>query len=395
MKIIKKITAFALALLMLTLSFVGCSSLGTPVMELGGTEITANMIEFWLSRYKAQFEHYYGEAVRKQYGLDKVDQFWPLVADPATGETYDDIMSGFIYENAQTYLCSLYLFDQFGLSLPASTVEEVDTYIADLCENYASGSKSEFNALLSNYGVSMKILRELYLIDEKVDYLQEYLFGAGGTLGVTKIDKENYYKQNYVRMRQICFFINECPEYDEKGNPVLDKDGYTKYRSMTAAETQEARSRAADALKSINSGSDFLEISKKYDENPTDDGYAGGIYISKDSAMGTDAALEKIYTELQSMEVGQIKLIETENNLHIVEKLELDEGAYDKTSNSDFFTFYDAELGQITTFENYLKEPLFLDYIAESLAKFSADVKIDEELLKKYKLSTVQANYYY
>ena len=395
MKIFRKITAAALALVMLLLSLVGCSSLGTPVMELGGTEITANMIEFWLSRYKAQFEHYYGEAVRKQYGLDKVDQFWPLVADPATGETYDDVMSGFIYENAQTYLCSLYLFDQFGLSLPASTVEEVDTYIADLCENYASGSKSEFNAMLSNYGVSMKILRELYLIDEKVDYLQEYLFGTGGTLGVTKIDKENYYQQNYVRMRQICFFINECPEYDEKGNPVLDKDGYTKYRDMTTAETQEARARAADALKSINSGADFLDVSKEYDENPTDDIYAGGIYMSKDSAMGTDAALEKIYNELQAMEVGQIKLIETENNLHIVEKLELDEGAYDKTANTDFFTFYDAELGALETFEQYLKEPLFLEYIAESLEKYSAEVKIDEELLNKYKLSTVEANYYY
>lgn len=395
MKIFRKITAAALALVMLLLSLVGCSSLGTPVMELGGTEITANMIEFWLSRYKAQFEHYYGEAVRKQYGLDKVDQFWPLVADPATGETYDDVMSGFIYENAQTYLCSLYLFDQFGLSLPSSTVEEVDTYIADLCENYASGSKSEFNAMLSNYGVSMKILRELYLIDEKVDYLQEYLFGTGGTLGVTKIDKENYYQQNYVRMRQICFFINECPEYDEKGNPVLDKDGYTKYRDMTTAETQEARARAADALKSINSGADFLDVSKEYDENPTDDIYAGGIYMSKDSAMGTDAALEKIYNELQSMEVGQIKLIETENNLHIVEKLELDEGAYDKTANTDFFTFYDAELGALETFEQYLKEPLFLEYIAESLEKYSAEVKIDEELLNKYKLSNVQANYYY
>jgi hypothetical protein len=164
---------------------------------------------------------------------------------------------------------------------------------------------------------------------------------------------------------------------------------------MTTAETQEARNRAAEALKSINLGSSFLDVSKQYDENPTDDEYTGGIYMSKDSAMGTDAALEKIYNELQSMEVGQIKLIETENNLHIVEKLELDEGAYDKTANSDFFTFYDAELGQITTFENYLKEPLFLDYIAESLAKFSADVKIDEELLNKYKLSNVQANYYY
>ena len=395
MKIIKKITAFALALCMLTLSLVGCSSLGTPVMELGGTEITANMIEFWLSRYKAQFEYYYGDAVIQQYGLDKVDQFWPLVSDSATGETYDDVMSGFIYENAKTYLCSLYLFDQFGLSLPSSTVDAVDAHIDELCEAYASGSKSEFNALLSNYGVSVNILRELYLIDEKVDYLENYLFGPGGTLGVTKIDKENYYQQNYVRMRQICFFINECPEYDDNGNVVLDKDGYAKYRSMTTAETQEARNRAAEALRSINSGASFLDVSKQYDENPTDDEYTGGIYMSRDSAMGTDAALEKIYNELQSMEVGQIKLIETENNLHIVEKLELDEGAYDKTSNSDFFTFYDAELGQITTFENYLKEPLFLDYIAESLAKFSADVKIDEELLKKYKLSTVQANYYY
>lgn len=395
MKIIKKITAVTLALVMLALSLVGCSSLGTPVMELGGTEITANMVEFWLSRYKAQFEHYYGNAVINQYGLDKVDQFWPLVANAETGETYDDVMSGFIYENAQTYLCSLYLFDQFGLSLPASTVDAVDAYLEELCETYASGSKSEFNALLSNYGVSYKILRELYLIDEKVDYLQNYLFGAGGTLGVTKIDKENYYQQNYVRFRQICFFINECPEYDEKGDVILDNEGYTQYREMSAAETQEARNRAAEALKSINSGESFLDVSKQYDENPTDDEYTGGIYMSHNSAMGTDAALETIYNELQSMEVGQVKLIETENNLHIIEKLELDEGAYDKTANSDFFRFYNSETQTYDTFEAYLREPLFLEYIAESLEKFSAEIKIDEELLKKYKLSTVQANYYY
>ena len=87
MKIIKKITACALALLMLLLSLVGCSSYGKPVMELGGTEITENMIQFWLSRYKAQFEYYYGDAICSQYDLDSVDQFWPIVSDDATGET--------------------------------------------------------------------------------------------------------------------------------------------------------------------------------------------------------------------------------------------------------------------------------------------------------------------
>ncbi len=395
MKKFKRIAACVLAAALMALTFASCSSLGTTVMELGGTEITANMIEFWLSRYKAQFVHYYGDAICGQYDLDNIEQFWPIVSDPNTGETFDDVMSGFIYENAETYLCSLYLFDQFDLSLPQETVDEVDSYIDELCEKYASGSKSEFNAILEKYGVNRKLLRELYLIDEKVDLLQEHLFGTGGTLGVTKIDKEEYYQENYVRMRQICIFINECPETDENGIPVQGEDGYTKYRDMTATETQEARARASEALTKINGGASFQEVNKEYDENPTDDKYLGGIYMSRDSAMGTDEALEKIYTELQNMKVGEIKLIETENNLHIVEKLELIEGAYDKSENADFFSFWDPETGDYITFEGYLREPLFLKYIAESLEKFSADVKIDEELLKKYKLSTVEANYHY
>lgn len=394
MKLFKKITACALALTMLLISLVGCSGYGKTVMELGGTEITENMVQFWLSRYKAQFEYYYGSAICSQYDLDNLDQFWAIKTGESPEETYDDVMSGFIYENAETYLCALYLFDQFGLKLPKETEAEVDEYIDELLENYASGSKAEFNALLGNYGINMKLLRELYLIDEKVDYLQNYLFGTNGTLGVTKIDKEEYYQANYVCMRQICIFINECPETDENGNILTDKDGYTKYRDMTATETQEARERATEALSKVNAGENFQSVHNAYDENPTDDQYVA-IYMSRDSAMGTDAALEKIFNALQEMKVGEIRLIETENNLHIIEKLPLEEGAYDKSTNADFFTFYDSEIGNYVTFEEYLKDPLFLDYIAETLEKYSADIKINEEQLKKNKLSTVKANYYY
>ncbi len=395
MKKIIKTAALILAVLMMALPFASCSGYGTPVMELGGTEITENMIEFWLSRYKAQFEYYYSAAILEQYQLDKLDQFWEISADSETGETFDDVMSGFIYENAKTYLCSLYLFEQLGLSLPENTVRSVDDLMEDLLEEYASGSKSEFNALLSTYGVNYKLLRELYLIDEKVDYLQEHLFGNGGTFGVTKIDKENYYQENYVRMQQICIFINERPVVDENGNYVLDEDGYTKVEDMSAADTQEARERAAEAITKLNNKESFESVSAKYDENTADNAYTSGIYISQDSAMGTDPALEKIYNELVSMEVGQIKLIETETGLHIVKKLELDEGAYDKEINSDFFKFYDPDTQNYVTYEGYLKEPLFLEYINESLEKFSADIKIDEERLKSKKLSNVQSNFYY
>lgn len=395
MKKITKLAALAVALLMLLSSLVGCSSLGEPVMELEGTQITENMVGFWLSRYKAQFEHYYGTAIASQYGLKSIDEFWPLVANKETGETFDDVMSGYIYENAETYLCALYMFDYYKLSLPKKTVEEVDAYLDTLLEEFAYGSKSEFNAILKDYGINYDILRELYLIDEKVSYLEEYLFSANGPEAITPAKKEEYYQSHYVRMRQIALFINECPEVDDKGEYVLDSDGNTKYRDMTAAETQAARARCDEALKKLKGGETFATVMTEYDENTADDSYTNGLYMSADSAIGTDAALDKIYEELCDMEVGEIRLIETENNLHIVEKLPLDKGAYDVEANSDFFTFYDAELGKYVKFDYYIRTPLFLEYIENKLSEYEDVIKIDEALLKKTKISTVKANYYF
>ncbi len=395
MKRIKKIAVLLLAVVMLCPIFASCASFGTPVMQLGDTEITANMVEFWISRYKAYFEYYYGSAVCQQYGINKLDQFWPIVADPETGKTFDDVMSASIYENARTYLGALYLFDQFGLALPEATLKDIEKRISEFRETYASGSKSEFNALLSNYGINDGLLRELYIIDEKIAYLQEYLYGADGILGVTNIDKENYYQKNYVRMRQICIFINERPVTNEQGEFLTDENGNTRYEDMTATQTQEARARADEALKKLKAGESFQSVSKIYDENTADDSYVNGLYMSSDSALGTDATLERIFKELQTMEVGEIKMIEAENTLHIIEKRELDEGAYDKESNSDFFKFYDPETQNYVTLEGYLREPLFLEYVADCLEKHSADIKINEEELNKKKFSNTRANPYY
>ena len=133
----KRIIAILLASLLLILPLAGCSSFGEPVMELGGTEITANMIEFWLSRYKAQFIYYYGDAVCAQYGLKDIEKFWSIKSDTDSDKSFDDVMSEFIYENAKTYLCSLYLFEQFGLSLPKETEKEIDDYMQELMDGYA------------------------------------------------------------------------------------------------------------------------------------------------------------------------------------------------------------------------------------------------------------------
>ncbi len=391
-KSVLRICAALTALLLALIQLVSCSSLGTPVMTLGKTEITGSMIEFWMSRYKAQFEYSYGQSLKTAYGLSSVDSIWKVKVKDDSAETYDDMFSSYIFDNAKTYLCALYLFDQFGLKLPDSTVKKTDETINEYVTNLADGSKSEFNAILAAYGINMKILRELYLADEKVNYLREYLFGSNGTEPITTQQIEDYYQKNYVRMKQICVFINQRPKQNEDGTYVTDSSGKTQYTTMTADENAAARTKIEEALAKIDGGEDFEKALSEYDENKADDGYKNGIYMSAESSFGNDEDLQKIYETLCEMKVGEVRELELSNSLHIIKKYELDTGAYAKAENSDFFLFNDGT-GSYQTLQQYVKTPLFLDYIKGKLDEFSADIKIDEEALSQYRISKVKSNY--
>lgn len=391
-KSVLRICAALTALLLALIQLVSCSSLGTPVMTLGKTEITGSMIEFWMSRYKAQFEYSYGQSLKTAYGLSSVDSIWKVKVKDDSAETYDDMFSSYIFDNAKTYLCALYLFDQFGLKLPDSTVKKTDETINEYVTNLADGSKSEFNAILAAYGINMKILRELYLADEKVSYLREYLFGSNGTEPITTQQIEDYYQKNYVRMKQICVFINQRPKQNEDGTYVTDSSGKTQYTTMTADENAAARTKIEEALAKIDGGEDFEKALSEYDENKADDGYKNGIYMSAESSFGNDEDLQKIYETLCEMKVGEVRELELSNSLHIIKKYELDTGAYAKAENSDFFLFNDGT-GSYQTLQQYVKMPLFLDYIKGKLDEFSADIKIDEEALSQYRISKVKSNY--
>ena len=391
-KSVLRICAALTALLLALIQLVSCSSLGTPVMTLGKTEITGSMIEFWMSRYKAQFEYSYGQSLKTAYGLSSVDSIWKVKVKDDSAETYDDMFSSYIFDNAKTYLCALYLFDQFGLKLPDSTVKKTDETINEYVTNLADGSKSEFNAILAAYGINMKILRKLYLADEKVSYLREYLFGPNGTEPITTQQIEDYYQKNYVRMKQICVFINQRPKQNEDGTYVTDSSGKTQYTTMTADENAAARTKIEEALAKIDGGEDFEKALSEYDENKADDGYKNGIYMSAESSFGNDEDLQKIYETLCEMKVGEVRELELSNSLHIIKKYELDTGAYAKAENSDFFLFNDGT-GSYQTLQQYVKTPLFLDYIKGKLDEFSADIKIDEEALSQYRISKVKSNY--
>lgn len=385
-----RLVALVLCALMLLPMLASCANLGTPVMSIGSTEITEPMMQFWLSRYKATMLHRYGSAIKNEYV--SLEAFLDSKVE-GSDKTYDQLFTGYVKDNAKRYLASLHLYDELGLSLPDETVDRVDAKMEDFVEEFAEGSRQEFNTVLAAYGVNYEILREIYLIEEKIIQLQNHLFGKGGEKQITAADKEAYYRENYVRMRQVCIFINSRPKVDEDGDYITDSDGKIAYVEMTEEENKAAKDKAQQAYDLLKNGTAFDSVLEKYDENTADDEYTQGFYLSSETVSSSDASLIMIYDELCDMEDGESRLVESDYGMHIIQKLPLDDGAYNLAVNQDFFIFWDNTAQAYVNFEYHLRTPLFYDYITEKIETWSADIRIDDTLISKYSIKNVEANY--
>lgn len=218
-KILKKILVLTLACMLVLTCAVGCSSRGKKLMEIDGTDMTVNMYMLLLSRMKGNLASSYG------FGTKALkDSFWDTVMDASAGTTYNDYYTEAVLENAKTYLAALYLFDELDLKLPSDTLDEIDEEMERLVETDGEGSKSTLNAILAEYGANYKVLREAYIMEAKIAYLNDYLFGNDGSL-ISAENYEKYYQEHYVRFRQIFFFTTK-PVYqtDANGDTVYYSD---------------------------------------------------------------------------------------------------------------------------------------------------------------------------
>ena len=121
MKRALKTIAILLVVITVFSCFASCSSKGKTLMELDGTKMSVNTFMLFLSRMKgnlASAYHYGTEALKTD--------FWDSVRD-ASGTTNNDYYTDLVLEDANTYLAALYLFDELGLKLPDSYIEEIDT----------------------------------------------------------------------------------------------------------------------------------------------------------------------------------------------------------------------------------------------------------------------------
>ena len=436
-KITVRIISLLLTLLMLLGCFTACSSLGNPLLKLGKTELSENIYMLFLSRLKGNLS----SAVN--YGSDALkSSFWDVIVSN-DGKTRDDLYKEQILEESKFYIAALSLFDELGLKLPESYTSEIEQTLNDYLIGDADGSKAAFNSLLAPYGANYNVLKEAYLIEAKLAYLNEHLYGKGGSKIGPEI-LEEYYQTNYLRFKHI-FFYTYTPVYevdadgndiyfldldnkkvaydtsaykrrDEAGKEVKDENGDTVYetadgkiaydkengqrlgvydsngylvtREFTQEELIEVNDHATLIMEALEGQEGNYTLFDSYVENYSEDEgslkYTNGFYMTADANYDSPEVLAAV----GEMKNGEIRKIYSEYGIHIVMKYELDKTGYAKTENSDFFV--SASTGYF----------VFIDKLMSMLIRqrLSADIDevwVDEERYSAISIKNISANFYY
>lgn len=431
-----RIAAVLMAALMLVMSLASCSS-GKTMLQLGKQKISLNLYELYLSRQKGTLctTYYYGSKA-------KYDEFWQTTIS-TDGTTYNDYWTAYILQCVKVYLAAVYMFEEeYQLTLPQTYIDEIEEKLEELVIGDGDGSKAALNAILAEYGVNYNMLRDAYLIDAKVQYLQEYLYGSD----LSKVSddlKQQYYEDNYVRFKQILLpkyeYVYETDKdgtviyyepsegsetgkmlydkstgirkFDDAGNALTDENGsviyynedgtvaydkengvpaYTydengnfKIRTYSSSELQKIKATAEDIAEFTATG-DF-DTFEKYIQTHSDDtdlqaSSPNGIYFAVNAQYGYDYIVDMI-SELTEMKDGELRMVESDSGYHVIMKYELDDGAYDVKENADWFSSFSTDVMQW----------LF----SERCAQYLDSIEVNEDVLSQVDIKSVKHNFNY
>ena len=387
----KKFLLRALLILLvitMVLGSVGCQNRGKTLMTLkhDGIKVTfsVNAYQLMMSRIKATL----GEIQNVNN-----ENFWnSWIGSPA--QTMDDYYREQILNSCKSYLIALYLFEKYGLELDENDLREVDQIMDEFVKMDGGGSKSKLNAILAEYGVNYNILKDVYIMQTKIEKLQAHLYGENGSLIGDDI-KTAYLKENYVHYKQIFLpFSKFVYETDKNGDAIYyckkddgsldkkicydtgngipstendangdiiyyrkddptkiaynnvdggrkilqDKDGYEKTVDLTQEELTALKAEKDALLAELENSTNAkfeMIMDRENKERDLSDNYTDGYYIYRSEYSGASVYLNDTIKALDQMEDGDVTLIESAHGYFIIKKYEYTAQAYKLEVNKE------------------------------------------------------------
>ncbi len=365
MKILKIFLAAMLCIALLCSCSGDSSSVVISASDTDAADITANMYNLWASTSKANFMYSYTD-------IEDTEQFWS--SEYSEGMTYADYLDSLVLEDIKATAVCLMLYNEYRLSLSDSVRAAIDAEIDEYITEYADGNRNTLNNALSLYGANIEILRSVKLANEKRSLVYSHLFGEGGEMALSDRDLEAYYQNNYHHFQII--YINNKFEYvkDKDGNYTTNTDGTYVTRALTGEALEEKNNAVKAVTDGIAQGEDFNKLYEDYSEMKS---YKNGYYFSANGSY-TDAVFYKMIGDMASVRVGDTASLEYDSGTYIIKRLPLDEGAWTKTINGDFFE----------SFESLATNEAFRSFISGYFNKLT----VDDTIISNYSVAKVIAN---
>lgn len=447
-----KVIALMLSLCMIIpAALSGCGSKGETLISLDDYTLSVNLYQLMLTQQKGRMAYAinseYGSYNSERFWGMTIDMATQMTNEEYYNNAILERAKNFlcalkIYDELAK--------EHTDFKMPGSYTDNIDAAMDDFLQNDANGSKTKLNSILSEYGINTEMLEEFLLMEAKAAYVVDYLYGDDGSK-IGEAVKTEFYQDNYVACKQILiqkyYYLYEVDEdgnemyfnkdsgqvaYDTTKTPAINDDGSAKrdkdgnqifynndgsiaydkvngekkvqvdsvsgepvYRMYSDEKIASLKEKANDILleadeKGIN-GFDVLrrEYSNDYDAADTTDGM---MYYSKNVKYSSVSSefLDEIVTSLAGMEIGDVKLLESDISYNIIIRTELGAGAY---NDEKFTNYFSDETYGVFDFIFNLKNELY----AARLANYISDVVVDEELLEKSGLTikTAVPNFYY
>ena len=353
----KRILALALALLMAVSLLASCGgkSYDETVMTYNGVEIKGYMYKYWLSTNKSYY-------VSPE---DDTKEYWAQTL--GDGMTYETYLKGIIDNTVKTNAVLLSLFNEKGLSLTDEQTAEAEGFADDYLAAFG-GDEKALNEKLAVYGLDYAKLKEVKVLEAKIQAAYDHLFGTSGSEAVTDEDLAAYYKNNYSRVKILI--VNNVFEYvtDANGAIVYDTaSGDAQTKLLDDAKKTEKNNLAADIEKKIAAGEDFEALLAAHNDDVDAAYRPNGYYICPNDFAKFGADITNAAKELA---VGGTKKIEDETGIYFIKKYDLIENGFaDATDAEQFANLYSYCLA---------------DAINGYMESYLANVTVDEKAASKY-----------
>lgn len=366
MKNIIRVLALILTAALVFGMLISCAASTPAVMKYKDSSISASMYSYWLSTYKSSFLSYYNSS------LDS-DEFW---SSPATDNmSAEEYALELINKNIKYILVGMQLFREYGLKIDSDTTAAINEDLAEKTDYF--GSRAELNSALSEFGINADILKEIYIAEEKLYAVYDYLYGDNGIEKVTDAQIDQYYEDNYSRIRYIVVYTNQKVVTDENGEAQYDSEGNVLTAELSDEEKAEKQAKVEEIMLCVNAGDDFAALQTNYNEVDMSY-YSDGFFVSPNE-LGIYGF--QMVSETESMKVGETRKVVDEYATYIVEKLPL-------IARNEFI---EADTEQLENLEKYCIQ----QYYEDKFAPLAEEIEVYESELANFDIRTASPNSYF